>query len=216
MADILEEYPWDCGEKDCAQQWHKTTIWVDPEMSSGYSIDTFSDGDHDELEAADIPRSEEVEERWDTYARYVAKTGEDPLQTFYCKVATEYTRPVVWQLRFRYSILGLSLVGFRRSARGPYQHPREIPQHLREYFWLEESPSGASVLTTAADSAPDGSPVADRVDYFRQLIEEDENCRLQHSPPYAAQIVVRLEETTQRSSTAIRRDLKRAAQLELR
>ena len=83
MSTIIVEMPWHCGEQDCPVGWHKANYWFNEDGGGGYTVDSYADGDHEEVD--DVPLPEEVEKAWKSYARYVAETGEDPLGAYYVK-----------------------------------------------------------------------------------------------------------------------------------
>jgi len=136
MQEPITTVPWHCGEGDCPVGWHKATYWVDDTASTGYTVDTYTDGDHEETEEADLPSFDREEEAWKEYSRYVLRTSEDPLDEF--MVDTVRTVQEKWKFRFKKTPEGLKLV----EARGPgvvYKAPRlqQLPARVREYLNLD-------------------------------------------------------------------------------
>jgi hypothetical protein len=79
MTDLIMSVPWTCDHKDgCPTGWHLSHYWT-VGSGSGYTIDTYGDGDHEYLDEEDLPTPEEFEEAWGAYYIYVAESGEDPL-----------------------------------------------------------------------------------------------------------------------------------------
>jgi hypothetical protein len=80
VYDIIDSVPWCCDWKDgCKQGWHLCHYWI---SDSGYTYDQFADGDHEEIEEADLPTHEESQKAWRKYYRYVFEHGTDPIGQF--------------------------------------------------------------------------------------------------------------------------------------
>ena len=130
MEDIIASQAWTCGDKDCAAQWHVRNFWVYDDGT--YSVDEFSDGDHEGCDEADIPTPEEISASWREYALHVAETGRDPLDNYF--VRTHRVREQHWSFCFGPSIVGpvlLRALHGRRRVLG-----LDLPFHVREYLNL--------------------------------------------------------------------------------
>ena len=133
MCDVLFSVAWECGDKDCKVQWHKSNYWID---TDGYTVDTYGDGDHESIEECDLPSMEEVDRSWRNYAAYVARTGTDPLQEYFVKHVVRVRER--WHFRFNDSIVGPVLLGARRAGRS-YSW-RTLPDHVKRYLHIKDSP----------------------------------------------------------------------------
>ena len=138
-ADIIFSMPWNCGESDCTApgHWHKASYWFydDRESPPSYSVDEFSDGDHEDVDEADLPSPEAQIAAWREYYRHVAATGEDPLAEFMVKTVTR--RHERWQFRLNGSIIGPVLITDRHAGR--LYAGRELPEHVRRYLNLDKA-----------------------------------------------------------------------------
>lgn len=132
MEDIICTQAWTCGDKDCRAQWHQRNFWA---YSDGtFSVDEYSDGDHEDCDESDLPSHEEIDASWREYAKHVLATGEDPLGNYY--VQRESRRDESWFFSFNKSIVGPVLL---RARRGRREVPAsELPQHVREYLNLDK------------------------------------------------------------------------------
>jgi len=132
MEDIIETMPWTCdGADGCTHIWHQRAYWCYDDGT--YSVDEYSDGDHETVEPSDLPSPEEVSAAWMEYYRYVAATGEDPIGDFLVK--REVTRNERWQFRFKRSILEVLVV--RGKHAGKFFAPQDFPDHVLQYLNLE-------------------------------------------------------------------------------
>ncbi len=138
MNEIIITQAWACGDKDCAAQWHKRNFWAYGDGT--YSVDDFSDGDHEDCDESDLPSSEEIDASWRDYAAHVAATGSDPLGNY--SVSRSVGRREVWHFAFNKSIVGPVLLRAKRGRRVIHAH--ELPQHVRDYLGLDKS---ARILT---------------------------------------------------------------------
>jgi hypothetical protein len=143
MDDIICEQPW--SEKG---KWFKRNFWHYSDTGR-YSVDEYSDGDHEDCDAQDVPDLEEVERDWLEYYRYVAETGEDPLGEFFI-TRTRKVKKEVWFVSFDKTADGTPYVSRIKHA-GRYFSPLApelLPQHVREYLMLQETP-GLSRMETS-------------------------------------------------------------------
>lgn len=134
-CDIIETMPWQCGDKDCSQQWHKSNYWIDDQSETGYTVDTYSDGDHDEIDGKDLPSPTQVHVAWLEYSRYVAINGVDPLNEFTVKKTIDARQR--WQFRLAASVIGIVLVAARRA--GKVVEPDQLPTEVRDFLMLQQS-----------------------------------------------------------------------------
>lgn len=132
MADILMSLPEACGERDCAVGWHIRHIWV---YADGTYSQCDADGNHDDIDADDVPSVEEHAAAWLEYSRHVAATGEDPLCEFY--VARTRKRREAWRVQIVNSIVGPIAARFTRGRRDV---PRDsLPEHIVGYLNLDSA-----------------------------------------------------------------------------
>jgi len=82
--DILLSMPWQCGDSDCTAlgTWHTGTYWADDTADTGYTYDKFTDGDHEEVEASDLPSAEDEVRMWAKYRLWALDNQADPLDEF--------------------------------------------------------------------------------------------------------------------------------------
>lgn len=126
MEDIIMTLP---SYSDDCDSWTQNFIW-------GYDDGTYTIcdecGDHEPLEASDVPSDEEFSRLWREYSQWVLDTGRDPLGEFNVR----HTRKVKerWFLRIGKTLVGPRLLAARRG-KTIYQ-PGEIPEHLRSFLNL--------------------------------------------------------------------------------
>ena len=138
MTDITMQIPWHCGLKDgCTQGWHQATYW---DTEDGYTVDAYSDGDHEDVDPEDLPSGEEEVAAWKDYAAYVAETGTDPLCQY--RVDRTVKRTESWQFTAQEwigsSTHGPALIGARQNSRGPFLPGSELPEHVQEFLCLKK------------------------------------------------------------------------------
>lgn len=130
MEDIICSKPWWCDEHG----WHKSSWWIYNDGT--YSLDEFSDGDHEDCDEEEVPTSQELDEAWADYGLWCLNHGEDPLNEF-C-INKTYAKKRVWVIDVRNWIgaksLGLKVVGAKSG--GKYYRVNEFPQYLHEYLLL--------------------------------------------------------------------------------
>jgi hypothetical protein len=119
--DIITTIPWTCGFcDDCKVGWHLANYWIYDDGT--YSIDKYSDGDHDACEQAEVPSADDEQKAWREYYEYVVTTGLDPVSQFHLPALNK--KPHSWQAKIRNSIGstkdGLRVTGVRRRGRGPW------------------------------------------------------------------------------------------------
>lgn len=138
MLDM--QIPWQCGDSDCKAQWHLASYDLDDK--GNYLVSNFSDGDWESDD--EIPSAKEIDEAWESYFSYVAKTGLDPLNHF--NVDAKRSVKHAWQVRFgswlgnaKYGVL---CTGMRRRGKGNWIHPKDAPKELIEFLCLTETKGG--------------------------------------------------------------------------
>jgi len=196
VSDILSTVPWCCEERDCPNQWHKSTYWCDDDGT--YSCDRFTDGDHENVQQDDMPSLEEEVNAWKDYARYVLKTSADPLYEY----SVKHTRSVKesYYAQVRRSIAGPRLVLLRRGrTEVPFD---EIPQHVLDWLHI-----------------PSPSPTASRPLFFINmdwdLFIECPRVHVWKNNNGVAAVRFFLNREIPRSPTAVAADLRKAAQRSL-
>lgn len=145
MADILMSLPEVCGERDCAVGWHIRHIWT---YEDGTYSQCDADGNHDDIDAADVPSMAEHKAAWIEYARHVAATGEDPLRE-YTGVPRTRKRREAWRVQIANSILGPLAA---RIMRGRREVSRDsLPEHVVGYLNLDAARRRLQDFATWAD-----------------------------------------------------------------
>ena len=129
MTDtIIMSLPDACHDKDCPHAFHIRHIWM---YDDGTFSECDSDGNHDDIDADDVPSLEEYEAAWAEYARHVIATGDDCLGEY--MVERTVTQKQRWQFKFSRSILGVVLVfnvanSVFNTALYHYAASRQVPQ----------------------------------------------------------------------------------------
>lgn len=133
MGYIICSKPWWCDEHG----WRKSSWWLYDDGS--FSLDEFSDGDHEDCDADDVPDCDELEKAWSEYALSCLETGEDPLGEFYIK--DTYTKYRVWIIDVRNWIgartKGLKVVG-GKSGKKRYLF-RDLPKYVKDYLLTDNN-----------------------------------------------------------------------------
>jgi hypothetical protein len=176
MQEPICSVPWHCGNSDgCKVGWHKATYWVDDSEKTGYTVDNYTDGDHEAAGAGDLPSAEQEVEAWNAYYRSVAETGLDPLAEFRLPAQRRVSRK--WQASVRNWIgsteHGLRVIGVRRRGRGPWLNPLEAPVDVRDFLFL-----GHPAYTFGGDLIGCKSSLGPELATFEQLKETATNCTL--------------------------------------
>jgi hypothetical protein len=132
-CDILFSTAWQCGDNDCGAEggWHKSDYWID---GRGYTVDNYSDGDHESVRKRDMPSQKEVDAGWREYSQWVLTHGVDPLSEFI--VAHEKKLKRKYSATFVDSIGGLMLVKVR-TAGGKIVPLTKMPDDLQSYLNVE-------------------------------------------------------------------------------
>lgn len=184
-CDVIMSLPWQCGDRDCKAQWHLSNYWVDDSAETGFTVDTYADGDHDDIEESELPSHEGFAKAWREYHQHVADTGDDPLGEF--AVARERTMKERWEFRFAPSVMGYILIAARRN-RNPIAAV-DLPPHVCEYLNLD------SKRRVLQDFVP-----ADGAVRFLELFPNPRKWNVQH-----------ISRKIARNLALLARDLKRAA-----
>lgn len=191
MSEIICTQAWTCGDKDCTAQWHVRNFWAYGDGT--YSVDEYSDGDHEGCDIEDIPSPEEISASWREYAQHVAETGEDPLSNYY--VRRHQTKQQSWSFCFGNSIVGpvlLRALHGRRRVLG-----LDLPFHIREFLNLHRDGRRLLDFATWEDftaGAPDIKPgkwVHYKIDYRQPrnpetIVRELRNAARRHLRQVAA------------------------------
>jgi hypothetical protein len=144
MSDIYTAQPWNCGDSDCLFGWHKESFWHYEDDT--WTVDRYTDGNHQKCEPGDVPTWEQEEAAWVRYAEDVAETGEDPLSAF--AVERTYKRTARWEFHYTPSILGMILVGARKGDRGPLVKTGHLPEAVRDCSGAGEEAQGSGLRFT--------------------------------------------------------------------
>jgi len=203
MSDIYTAQPWNCGDSDCLFGWHKESFWHYEDGT--WTVDRYTDGNHQKCEPEDVPTWEQEEAAWVRYAEDVAETGEDPLSVF--TVERTYKRTARWEFQYTPSILGMILVSARKGDRGPSVKTGHLPETVRDCSGAGEEAQGRYVFL--GWEGPDGKINKSR-DGLLLAIVHDDDARLT-SEARGLRFTYPIERTVYRKETAITRDLKAAA-----
>jgi len=147
--EILVQKPWQCHENDCNADgtWHMASYWCHP--GGEFSVDLFTDGDHEDIEGGGIPSWEDVEEAEQEYFRWVAKAGRDPLH----QVSRCCSRPRerVWQVQIRNMIGRPRIMRGRLNGRGEWVGVNSLPGYVLEYLEAQQEGFGWAYPRTWED-----------------------------------------------------------------
>lgn len=197
MTDILFSMPWHCGE-----HWHLATYWI---TFDGYTVDSDSDGDHEDIEETDLPSDDDQRVAWAQYYRDVLDTGTDPLGHFFAGQPTRKDSQR-WTFEFRQGIGG-PILRYSRRGRGPRLVWHQLPDQVAEWlglfdhvamkrrpriWWAEDYSDFIETITSAGEGQI--TSVRRGITRFTALVEVD----------------------VPRSSSVIARELKTAARKALR
>jgi hypothetical protein len=129
MDNILFSIPSWCD--DC-ETWHQEHIWA---YDDGSYSSSDSDGNHDPLDAEDVPSQEEHDRLWHEYSQWVLDRGEDPLGNFNVRHVTEVNER--WQFKLTKTLVGPRLIDARRAGRTYAQ--ADLPEHVKSFLNLDSS-----------------------------------------------------------------------------
>ena len=182
MQDVITQVPWrtDTG-------WAQATYWGGDE----FTVDRYTDGDHDDIEEADVPTADAVKQAWREYYQDVASTGADPLGVFASEAWSTIKRVERWQFKFNNSIIGPVLVAARRAGRD--YHGRDLPTHVQ--FWLTLAPNGLRITSMRTWAELEAAQPSVRRNVW---------------------FTVRLDGMARREERLVKRDVQRAARRALR
>lgn len=128
MDDIIASYP-----VEDRGRWDIRHVWA---YSDGTYTVCDADGNHDAINASDIPPQADVAAAWRDYAAHVARHGDDPLREY--MVRRTVKRREHWRAQIVNSILGVCVRQLRR--RGRTIQPGDAPAHVRDYLTLGTGP----------------------------------------------------------------------------
>lgn len=136
--DIMFEIPWTCGERDCPTQWHKTTYWLNQKgKKTSYTVDHYSDGDHEPVLKKDIPSMKKCDKAWKEYNEYVARTGCDPLGSFRQPESENVVHRM--QALVRQGVQRVLLKGFRKAGKTSPWLIKSVPRYVKDYLDLKRA-----------------------------------------------------------------------------
>lgn len=135
MDDIIESVAWCCGGKDCQVQWHQANYWSHADGT--YTVDNYADGDHDEVEEADLPTPEEARQSWLDYARHVADTGKDPLHNY--TVPRTFKQHERWAFHLASSLGGTVVFVKAKHAGHTISDPALLPDYIKSYLGVKDA-----------------------------------------------------------------------------
>ncbi len=149
MCDIISTVAWCCGFKDgCTVGWHTANYWIGSDGT--YTVDNYSDGDHEEVDECDLPTPDDIDKSWRDYASYVAESGLDPLGNYTVKRTTKkkerYTatfKNMTWA--------GVVLCEVKRG--GEKLTLRDLPERVAQYLWVERKDEASAWMFVGGDWA---------------------------------------------------------------
>jgi len=146
MCDIISTTAWSCGfEDNCTVGWHCANYWLDTDGT--YTVDRYSDGDHEGIDADELPTIEEVDKSWQDYAAYVARSGLDPLGNFNVKHTTK--KKERYTATFRHMPwAGTVLWEVKRG--GKALPVRGLPERVTEYLDVERKDEASAWMWRGA------------------------------------------------------------------
>ena len=201
--EIIATVPWHCGNTDgCEQGWHLSNYWT---CDDGYTVDRFSDGDHEHIE--DVPTADEIVEAERAYAAHVLSTGADPLGNYMVDRASKVERR--WQAWFRSSIAGVVCTGVRRRGRGEWTSPNDAPDTVVDFLTIEERRPRLWYFP-----ADEGETPTETLAQLRALAEDDDNVSIQRTRT-GLRFTFKVAETKPRPATAVAHELRAQARRDL-
>lgn len=197
--DTLFSMPWRCDDKDCSSEWHQATYWIYCRgKRTSYSVDWYTDGDHESCGKRDLPSYDDVDKAWREYSQYVLETGTDPLGEFYVKRSTRGERK--WRIHFRWSIVGMIVV-CGRTEKGRYMPADKLPKYVQDFLGMDTS---VKARHYTADCKPE--------DLLGPFGMQHPGCRVRGLDYFWSGSI---EHEEPRSEQAVRQDLIRAARKHL-
>jgi hypothetical protein len=193
-TDIIATEAWSCDFEDgCKVGWHVANYWIG---GSRYTVDRYSDGDHEGIDEADIPNHEEIAASWQRYADYVSETGLDPLGEYLVPRTTK--RKERYSATFRDSIVGPALV---QVFRGECLPLRTLPAHVVEFLCVERANESAPWVFAGGEDNQWAALVA--CDVVRESNPKN--------APREARITFTIEREVPRPDSVVMQELRRAA-----
>ncbi len=135
-CEIIMQIPWEMDDGQLAL----ASYWIQDDGS--YTVDMFTDGDHEEIEEADLLSPAEQAIAWRDYYEHAVSTGEDDLRQF--NVRREERALVPWHFVFvpTEDHTGVQVVKYatpKRPVHGKsWQWGSEgLPEYVREYLCLD-------------------------------------------------------------------------------
>lgn len=127
MSDIIRQVP-----NEGEHGWHLMSYWTHDDPDEPYTVDPYTDGDHDGIDEAEVPTVEQEQRAWRDYYEHAAATGSDPLNALGVRGATQ--RRERWEFRLNDSIIGPVFIDARRAGR--VYRAADLPAHVREWLTL--------------------------------------------------------------------------------
>lgn len=132
------------------ERWYRYEVFFGSEIENGTPYITewalFECGDFDFHERHSLtPNGErdlakrlfkESDDSWLRYMRWVYDTGKDPMRELNGIVRQRRIKQK-WQFRIVRSIVGIILKDARINGRGAWKSPKELPEHVKQFFLLK-------------------------------------------------------------------------------
>ena len=131
MEDIIMQVPSYCD--DC-ETWHQEFVWV---YDDGTYTICDTDGNHEPLDASEVPTGEENDKAWHDYRAWVLETGQDPLGEFMVKHSIKTKER--WQFRITKTLVGPRLIDARRGKQRYPLYVDRLPEHVKSFLNLDAS-----------------------------------------------------------------------------
>jgi hypothetical protein len=133
MAEFLFDVPVECDDKDCPHHWHRSSYFIIEDGT--VCVSEYEDDDLSPIDGMG-PLTQEQDEAWLEYHRFVAETGDDPLKEYI--IPPPKKTPRRWQARVRNWIgakkHGLKVTGVRRRGRGKWLELTEVPPCVWDFL----------------------------------------------------------------------------------
>lgn len=127
MTEPIFHIPWHCEDSDCPTHWHLATYWFG---DCKYTVDLYTDGDHEEIDQEDLPSPEAHDEAWAEYVEYCRTTGEDPVGEF-CWAVPKSTKSIErWEACFRITLMGSAFEAARKVGDPHWLTKEDLPEGM--------------------------------------------------------------------------------------
>ena len=147
MVEIIMQIPWEMDDGQLAL----ASYWV--QEDGGYTVDMFTDGDHEGVEDDEVPTAEQEQQAWRDYHQRCLQDGEDQLSQY--TISYTETREVSWDIwistrpgegKVRFQKAREVTEQFQGSNDDWMEHHRSLPEYVRQYLCLEDATEHDAVV----------------------------------------------------------------------